>query len=472
MNAKFKTALAMAAVAISAQAVAGPTFYEREDFQGRSFTTEQQVRNFERIGFNDRASSVVVTGSRWEVCEDARFSGRCVVLRPGRYPSLAAMGLNNRVSSVRSVSRNTRIDNSRYAPDPDVAAAQVVFYEGEGFQGRTFTTNQQVGNFDRVGFNDRASSAVVSGERWEVCEDTRFSGRCIVLRPGRYPSLAAMGLNNRISSVRDVSKNDQIDNNRYAPDPNAAVGGNAQVVFYEREGFQGRSFTTEQQVGNFERVGFNDRASSAVVFGDRWEVCEDARFSGRCAVLRPGRYPSLAAMGLNDRISSVRDVSKNDQIENHRYAPSSDSVYDNRRRNDERLYQASVTSVHAVAGTPGQRCWVEQEQVPGGQSSINVPGAIVGAVLGGVIGHQVGSGRGNDIATVGGAVVGGAVGANVGRGQQTATRDVQRCENVPSQFRPDYWDVTYNFRGQDHRMQMTTAPGATVTVNERGEPRS
>jgi uncharacterized protein YcfJ len=177
-------------------------------------------------------------------------------------------------------------------------------------------------------------------------------------------------------------------------------------------------------------------------------------------------------MGLNNRISSVRDVSKNDQIENHRYAPSSDSVYDNRRRNDERLYQASVTSVHAVAGTPGQRCWVEQEQVPGGQSSINVPGAIVGAVLGGVIGHQVGSGRGNDIATVGGAVVGGAVGANVGRGQQTATRDVQRCENVPSQFRPDYWDVTYNFRGQEHRMQMTTAPGATVTVNERGEPRS
>ena len=116
MNAMLNTALAMAAVAISAQAVAGPTFYEREDFQGRSFTAEQQVRNFERIGFNDRASSVVVTGGRgerWEVCEDARFSGRCVVLRPGRYPSLAAMGLNDRVSSVRAVSRNTQVDNSR-----------------------------------------------------------------------------------------------------------------------------------------------------------------------------------------------------------------------------------------------------------------------------------------------------------------------------------------------------------------------
>lgn len=468
MNAMLKTALAMAAVAISAQAVAGPTFYEREDFEGRSFTTNQPIRNLERIGFNDSASSVVVTGSRWEVCEDVRFSGRCVVLRPGRYPSLAAMGLNNRVSSVRSISRNTRVDNSRYAPDPNVAAAQVVFYQREGFQGRTFTATQEVRNFERVGFNDRASSAVVTGDRWEVCEDARFSGRCVVLRPGRYPSLAAMGLNNRVSSVRDVGKNAQIDNNRFAPDP---VGTTAQVVFYEREGFQGRSFTTQQQIGNLERAGFNDRASSVVVFGDRWEVCEDTRFSGRCVVLRPGRYPSLAAMGLDNRVSSVRDVSRNDQIENHRYAPAPGAVYDNRRRNDERLYQANVTSVRAVAGTPGQRCWLEQEQVPQ-QSRINVPGALVGAAIGGVLGHQVGSGRGNDIATVGGAVIGGAVGANVGRGQQMDTRDVQRCENVSSQFRPDYWDVTYNFRGQEHRMQMTTAPGPTVTVNERGEPRS
>ena len=305
MNAMLNTALAMAAVAISAQAVAGPVFYEREDFQGRSFTTQQQIRNFERTGFNDRASSVVVTGNRWEVCEDAKFSGHCVVLRPGRYPSLAAMGLNNRVSSVRSISRNAKVDSSRYAPDPNATVAQVVFYESEGFQGRSFTTAQQVGNFERFGFNDRASSAVVTSDRWEVCEDARFSGRCVVLRPGRYPSLAAMGLNNRVSSVRDVSKNTQIDNNRYAPDPSGTA---AQVVFFEGEGFQGRSFTTAQAVGNFERFGCNDRAWSAVVFGDRWEVCEDNQFGGRCVVLGRGRYPSLAAMGLNNRISSVRDV--------------------------------------------------------------------------------------------------------------------------------------------------------------------
>lgn len=356
------------------------------------------------------------------------------------------------------------------------AAAGVTFYEGEGFQGRSFTTEQRIGNFERAGFNDRASSVEVSGDRWEVCEDNRFKGRCVVLRPGRYPSLAAMGLNNRISSVRDISADARIKNNRYAPAP-VVERDAAQVTFYEREGFQGRSFTTERQITNFQRTDFNDRASSVVVLGDRWEVCQDTGFRGRCVILRPGQYPSLAAMGLNDRISSVRDVSRNTQVDERRYAPappppSPAAVYDNRRRNDERLYDAKVTAVRAVTGTPEQRCWVDQEQVTQESRQLNVPGALVGAVLGGVLGHQIGNGRGNNLATVGGAVAGGAIGANVGRGQQTETRDVKRCENVAGPVRPAYWDVTYNFRGEEHRMQMTTPPGSTVTVNERGEPRS
>jgi uncharacterized protein YcfJ len=248
----------------------------------------------------------------------------------------------------------------------------------------------------------------------------------------------------------------------------------ASVTFYEREGFEGRSFTTEKQIGNFQRIGFNDRASSVAVLGERWEVCEDARFGGRCVVLRPGRYPSLAAMGLNDRVSSARTVSTNARIDDHRYAPAPVAEHDYGRRHDERLYQANVTSVRAVVGPPEQRCWVEQEQVPQEQSKANVPGAIAGAVLGGILGHQVGNGRGNDIATVGGAVAGAAVGANVGRsgGQAASTRDVKRCENVAGHARPDLWDVSYTFRGQEHRMQVTTRPGSTVTVNEQGEPRA
>ena len=249
----------------------------------------------------------------------------------------------------------------------------------------------------------------------------------------------------------------------------------AQLTFYEREGFEGRSFTTREPIRNFENRGFNDRASSVVVLRSPWEVCEDARFSGRCVVLRPGRYPSLAAMGLNDRVSSARVLGRNSRIDDSRYAPVPVVAEDYRWRGNERLYEASVTSVHAVLGPPERRCWIEHEQVlDDDRGGANVPGAIAGALIGGILGHQVGGGRGKDLATAGGAVAGAAVGANVGRssgGQQVRTQDVERCSTVPSQGPPAYWDVTYDFRGEEHRVQLKSRPGATVTVNQRGEPR-
>jgi hypothetical protein len=38
------------------------------------------VDDFPSIEFDDRASSVVVSGERGEVCQDARFGGDCAVL--------------------------------------------------------------------------------------------------------------------------------------------------------------------------------------------------------------------------------------------------------------------------------------------------------------------------------------------------------------------------------------------------------
>jgi uncharacterized protein YcfJ len=453
MNTYLKSALTLTAVALASQAMAQLTFYEREGFQGRSFTTESQIGNFERYGFNDRASSVVVTRDSWEVCENNQFGGRCAVLQPGQYPSLAAMGLNDRVSSVRAVRNNA----------PPAVTPQVTFYENEGFSGRSFLTNTQVRNLNRNQFNDRASSVVVVGGPWELCEDNQFRGRCVVLRQGQYPSMTAMRLNDRVSSVRLASREARADEERYAP---AAASG--QVTFYENDGFTGRSFTTLQPVDNFVQKNFNDRASSVVVTGGAWELCDDVRYNGRCVVLRPGQYPSMTAMGLNDRVSSVRAVSQDARNDDNRYQPIAGPDY--RQRNNERLYQANVTSVRAVVGTPEQRCWVEPGQVAQTQGSANIPGAIAGALIGGILGHQVGGGSGKDIATAGGLIAGAALGANMGR-TDAATQDVQRCESIPNSAQAQYWDVSYNFRGQEHRTQMTTPPGATVTVNEQGEPR-
>jgi hypothetical protein len=215
----------------------------------------------------------------------------------------------------------------------------------------------------------------------------------------------------------------------------------AQITFYENENFQGRTFTMKQQVKNFKSVGFNDRASSVVALRDRWEVCEDIQFRGRCVVLRPGRYTSLTAMGLNNRISSVRIVARNARIDDSRYAPAPTALYDGRRRNNERLYQAKVTSVRAVVGPAEQRCWIEREQVSQAQGGNDLPSALAA-----ILGYQVAGG-------------------------EPVYQDVQRCASVPSQ-RPDHYDVTYYFEGQEHRIQMSAPPGPTVTVNGKGEPRA
>ena len=101
MDSKLKMAVAVAALCAAGAASAEVRFFSRDGFQGQTFTTDRPIGNLQRFGFNDRASSAVVRGGRWEVCEDARFYGRCVVLRPGRYPDLRSMGLDNQVSSVR-----------------------------------------------------------------------------------------------------------------------------------------------------------------------------------------------------------------------------------------------------------------------------------------------------------------------------------------------------------------------------------
>lgn len=237
----------------------------------------------------------------------------------------------------------------------------------------------------------------------------------------------------------------------------------ADITFFERENFRGRSVGVDAQVSRMRDVGFDDRASSVEVTGQRWEVCEDPGYGGRCRVLRPGSYPSLQSMGLNDRISSARVVGERSDVRDDRYGPEPQPSY--YRRGDESLYQARVTSVHAVMGQQQQRCWIEQKEV---RDRPNVGGAVIGGVLGGILGHQFGGGTGQAVTTAAGAVGGAVIGSNVNRND---TRAVQRCGAAPNEGRPEYWDVRYEFRGQEHAVQLTQPPGASITVNSRGEPR-
>ena len=244
----------------------------------------------------------------------------------------------------------------------------------------------------------------------------------------------------------------------------------AAITFYEGEGFRGRAVTADGTVRNLRDIRFNDRAGSVIVDRGRWEVCEHANFQGRCALLRRGNYESLRNTGLEFQISSVRPAGQR----RYDFEPQASAapVYQYRQRPGERTFEVPVTWSRAVVGQASQRCWIEKQQVPAASSG-SAGGAVLGGIVGGILGHQVGGGSGRDLATVAGAVTGAVVGNNMGSQGQPgyATQDVQRCTTVPTSAAPAYYEVAYNFRGVEHRIQMASAPGSTIVVNQRGEPR-
>ena len=240
----------------------------------------------------------------------------------------------------------------------------------------------------------------------------------------------------------------------------AAPVASAQVTLYSDQGYRGASYPINWDMPNLEPYGFNDRTASVIIDRGRWEFCSDEDFNGRCTVLTPGQYPSLAAMGLDRSISSIRRAGGNVA---GGYPPAPPPNYGYYPRYGETIYQADVIRVRAVGGPPEQRCWTEHR----GYSDRNIAGAVVGGILGGVLGHQIGGGRGQDVATALGAVGGAVVGSNVAGGRPGG---VQRCTTEYS-GQPAYYDVTYRFRGRDYTAQLSFAPGPTIPVNGRGEPR-
>ena len=255
---------------------------------------------------------------------------------------------------------------------------------------------------------------------------------------------------------------------------------NPQVAMYAPAEFD-QAAVTLRQADDLAASGgtYNDVHQLAVLANQRAATAQDvARLRSEQAALVAQRTAVDARIQADvtqrqaaaAQLQAAEAQRQADQAQ--RLAVAAPGAYDYRRRDNEPLYEAPVTSARAVVGPPQQRCWVERQVVDTGSSGINVPGAVVGGVVGGILGHQIGSGRGQDLATGIGIVGGAAVGANVNRDAAGTvyTQDVQRCANV-SNAAVDYWDVTYNFRGYEHHVQTTTPPGRTIWVNGQGEPR-
>jgi hypothetical protein len=77
------------------------TLYANDDYQGRAVAVIIDERQLAVRNFDDRASSLVIDAGSWRLCSGEEFTGKCVTLEPGRYPSLSALGLDDDVTSVR-----------------------------------------------------------------------------------------------------------------------------------------------------------------------------------------------------------------------------------------------------------------------------------------------------------------------------------------------------------------------------------
>jgi hypothetical protein len=75
--------------------------FEDDNFRGDARSISAPVRNLTSLGFNDRASSVIVNRGRWMLCDQGDFGPPCITLTPGRYSRLSDRGMNDRVSSLR-----------------------------------------------------------------------------------------------------------------------------------------------------------------------------------------------------------------------------------------------------------------------------------------------------------------------------------------------------------------------------------
>ena len=183
------------------------------------------------------------------------------------------------------------------------ASAQMTLFEHDNFNGRRFDVQSSVDNLGNSGFNDIASSLVIRQGTWQVCDDAYFRGRCVTLQPGEYRSLQSMGLNDRVSSARELGGWGQ------PPEQGGHWGGGARAVLYGQPGFRGRPFVMDSNVvPDLNNTGFNDRASSLRIESGYWMFCTDANFQGQCRTFGPGEYPELPG-GLENRISSGRRIS-------------------------------------------------------------------------------------------------------------------------------------------------------------------
>jgi hypothetical protein len=308
--------------------------YEGRQYRGRTLTLDHSVNDLARMGFDDRASSAIVSGGTWELCTEYNFRGRCQALPPGQYPDLGAQ-LENRILSARALEQPrqappapaavevapaaaligaligataTQLPNGQVAP---YDRSRVEVYSDPDFQGVAMTIDNDASTLRNTGLNDRIQSMRVFGGNWEACENRDFGGACQVFGPGDYRRLPPQ-MDRSISSLRQLTR-EPVWSGLTPQGLNYQVfeGGGQRtrhpMWLFQDSNFRGATLRAVGDVPDISTSGFNDAASGIFISWGTWQFCEHANYGGRCFTAGPGQYAEMPA-GMNDSISSFRRV--------------------------------------------------------------------------------------------------------------------------------------------------------------------
>jgi hypothetical protein len=172
----------------------GVTVFEDPDYRGRSATFRDNVPDLRKYDLNDRISSLrIARGELWEACVDIDYGGRCVVFSGTEQNLKERGGWNDEISSLRRVR-----GGGRSGIVPPIGGPQIVLYDRESFRGNS---RPVTGPQSSLGsFGGRVQSVRILSGRWELCEGTRWSDRCVTINES-VPDINRFGLR-RVSSVR------------------------------------------------------------------------------------------------------------------------------------------------------------------------------------------------------------------------------------------------------------------------------
>ena len=162
------------------------TLYQNPNYTGCSYKVYGQNSNLSC--FSDQTSSIIIHSGIWLFYDCPGYSGKVVVLYPGYYANLCTMGMNNIISSCRSI--------------PSTYCTQIFLFAEKNYGGRMITLTGSDCNLCDNGFDNATSSFIITGGTWSMYNNPCYCSCLGTYRQGFYPDLQCA--DNKVSSIQLV----------------------------------------------------------------------------------------------------------------------------------------------------------------------------------------------------------------------------------------------------------------------------